>query len=160
VQNNDWHATANAHGSFKVPVKRIRDWTNTLWHKTPSGEYIEFELANTNNESPFLDGHWEIIDQLKDDLRARRHKLKQKARYIRSQADTRFRHIHETNVEEVNLSPDNETKSIQRGIKERFERNKRILAADEALELSELFMQQNKQAIADQSYIADADDIY
>jgi putative transposase len=158
AQKNGWHTTANFHGAEKIPVKRIRDWANTLWHKTPTGEYIEFTLANTNNESPYLDGHWEWIEQLQSDLRARRHKLKQDSRHIRALADTRFRHIHETNVEEVNLSPDNEIKSIQRGIKERFERNKRILAADEALELSELFMQQNKQAIADQSYIADADD--
>jgi len=157
AKQNGWHTLAKSR-AFKIIVKRVRDWTNTIWHKTPDGEYIELELHNPNNESPFLDGHWEMIEQLKVDLRERRHALKQDARYTRAMADARFKYIHEQNIEEVALSPENTTKSIQKGIKDRFERNKRIVAADEMLQLTELFFKQNKPVLVEQFHDESSDD--
>jgi len=158
AKQNGWHTTARFHGAKKIPVKRIRDWTNEIWHKTPDGGFVELKLSNTNNESPFLDQHWDAVEQLKAALSARRHSLKQESRFNRALADARFKFILDENLEEENHSPQNTTKSPQKGIQERMERNKRIVAADEALQLSELFIQQNKQVIDDQFYIEGADD--
>lgn len=158
AQKNGWHTTAKFHGAKQIPVKRIRDWVNEIWHKTPGGDFIKFSIANTNNESPYLDQHWDIVEGLKGVLKARVHNLRQEARYIRALADDRFKPIHEVNVEEANLSPENTTKSVQGGIKERMERNKRIVAAEEAVQLSELFMKKKEPSGPEQFYLDDADD--
>jgi putative transposase len=134
-----WYARAKHHGRFKIPVKRVRDWCNSIWHKTEHGEYVELKLKNINNESPWLNGHWEsVLHQLE------RHKDKvakgeENARHLRAKKRTVQSEIRGEMYHELSNAAPSERRTMQAGIKQRKEIQKSVNTLRAATEMAENF---------------------
>jgi len=134
-----WYSRARHHGRFKITVKRVRDWCNSIWHKTANGEYVELKLKNINNESPWLNQHWEtVLHQLE------RHKEKvslneESARQMRAEKRTIQSEVRTEMYDEVSLAEPSERKSMQSGIKQRKEVQKNINILRHATEVADTF---------------------
>jgi transposase InsO family protein len=134
-----WYARAKHHGRFKIPVKRVRDWCNSIWHKTEFGEYVELKLKNINNESPWLNGHWEaVLHQLE------RHKDKiaegkENARHLRAKKRTIQHEIRGEMYHELADAAPSERRTMQAGIKQRKEIQKSVNTLRHATELAKTF---------------------
>lgn len=123
---------ANFDGRYKITVKRTHQDCTYLWHKTPDGKFIRFELKQVNDESPFLGLPWEMADhtvyyQKQKHYDAAEIKLHQKAK-----RDAEFKRIEREAQKDVQGIPVSGNKSIQADIKTRQAHQKEINQQREA----------------------------
>jgi hypothetical protein len=134
-----WYARARHHGSFKICVKRVRDWCNSIWHKTDCGQYIELSLKHINNDSPSLNMHWEPVLhrlELNKDLR---HHNTLSARKLRADKKAVQASIDDQMRKEIGSVQRSERKSMQPKISERKHTQKLVSTAEHAAEAAEIF---------------------
>lgn len=135
-----WYSHARHHGSFKITVKRPRDWSSNIWHKTSDGQYICFHLKNTNNESPFLDMHWEPLLHLLEQFKDKQHQNRLNRRKLLAFKQSLIDQLEADNHAQMEGQPANTRISIQPGIQANKIKQKAIeqliLAIDLHMELS------------------------
>lgn len=137
-----WYSKAKHNGWYKICVKRVRDWANSIWHKTETGEYVELRLKNVNNESPWLDRHWEEVlhqlEKLKDKRSLNHEHTRQKRAEKRSVQSAILAKMHD----EIGPNASSDRLSIQPRIKERKEVQKQINTAQYASDTRKAFTQE------------------
>lgn len=149
-----WYQRARHNGAFKIPVKRPRDWSTHLWHKTPENEYICFSLKNTNSENPFIDTHWEPLMHLLEQFKDKSHQNKLNRRKLMATKQGLLDAIEAENRAQIAGIPESNRKSMQTGIKGKQALYKALLAlyqmidfhqtvADESLPETEHLSQQD-----------------
>lgn len=129
------YSKAKHHGAFQIPVKRVQDWINHIWHKTDDGLYIKLTIKNINNENPLVDQHWEAALHVLEQFKDLKHQNKQNAILTRAYWDSVMDPITAENQKEVDLVPKSDRKSMQPGIKDRQQNQKMILTLKEKLDL-------------------------
>jgi hypothetical protein len=134
-----WYARARHHGTFKIKVKRARDWCNSIWHKTEHGEYVEFNLKNVNNESPWLGIHWEAVLHQLERNKDKRYENAESARKARAEKRTIQSEVRSQMYEEVALSTQSTRRSMQPGVKQRKQVQKDINVMEHANDLRQSF---------------------
>jgi hypothetical protein len=139
AQSAGWYARAKHHGRFKIIVKRARDWCNSIWHKTENGQYVELKLKNVNNESPWLNTHWEAVLHQLERHKDKRFENTEAARKSRAEKRTIQSAIRSEMYEEISFSQPSQRRSIQPGVKQRKEVQKEISVLNHANDLSESF---------------------
>lgn len=128
---------------FKIPVKRLKDSVNCLWHRSDDGEYIQLNLKNVNNTSRYLDQPWEIVSHRLYEEKLIGHNAKENERFLRAERDNRIAQAvsgHAVQQRKISATDANR-KSIQSGIKERKEEQHQQIRAAEAAELSRTLTQ-------------------
>ncbi|WP_026958882.1 Mu transposase C-terminal domain-containing protein [Aliagarivorans taiwanensis] len=152
-----WYTKAKHHGAFKIVVKRTKDWTSQIWHKTSEGEYVCLHLKNVNDESPFLDMHWEpllhLLEQFKDKKHQNRLNKKRMAAFKQGIIDR----IEALNQEQLSGTPENSRKSIQPGIKSRQLFQKTLEKMLHAVELHAALMDETTSEAPEQNLPDDLD---
>lgn len=131
------YSKARHEGAFKIPVKRVRDSINHIWHKTDGGKYIKLAIKNVNNENPLVDLHWEAALHLMEQFKVKVHQNEVDSLFKRAYWDSISDPITEANQAEVNLSPKPTRKSMQPGIKERQGVQKELLKVKNQIELEQ-----------------------
>ena len=137
AQSAGWHGRARSHGRFKIQVKRTRDWCNSIWHKTENGEYVELTLKNLNNESAWLNQHWEAVLHQLERHKDKRAKNSETARLARAAKRTQQNEIYSQMSKDISSIKPSNRRSIQPGIRERKELQKSISVRQNAQELKE-----------------------
>lgn len=134
---------------FKIPVKRLKDSVNCLWHRSDDGEYIQLNLKNVNNTSRYLDQPWEIVDHRLYEEKIIGHNAKESERFQRAERDNRIAQAMSASAEQSNKIPakDANRKSIQPGIKERKKEQHQQIRAAEAAELARTLTQNTPLAL-------------
>jgi putative transposase len=140
-----WFTKAKLHGAFHIPVKRTKDWSSHIWHKTPDGEYIRFDLINVNDESPFVATHWEPVQHLLEQFKDKRHKNKINAKKLRLFKEGLQAQLIAYNQEKVDISPDNVRISMQPGVKDRQSTYKALQHLIQAIDLHETLIDESNQ---------------
>ncbi|WP_404340808.1 hypothetical protein [Pseudoalteromonas mariniglutinosa] len=115
----NWFSKAKHDKAFKIPVKRYKAWTNTIYHKTQDGQYIRFDLKNVNDESPFINQHWEPVLHLLEQFKDKRHKNRLNAKKLRIFKENLSQQLLKLNEQQISDAPENTRTSIQPGVKER-----------------------------------------
>jgi putative transposase len=113
----NWYSRAKHHGSFKITVKRLRDWSSHIWHKTADGQYVFFYLKNTNNESPFLNMHWEPLLHLLEQFKDKQHQNQLNRRKLLAFKQGLIEQLEKDNHTQMEGQPENTRISIQPGIR-------------------------------------------
>lgn len=128
---------------FKIPVKRLKDLVNCLWHRSDDGEYIQLNLKNVNNTSRYLDQPWEIVNHRLYQEKIIGHNAQENERSQRAERDNRIVHAISASAEQSNKIPakDAHRKSIQPGIKERKKEQHQQIRAAEAADLTRTLTQ-------------------
>jgi len=139
-----WFTKAKHIGAFKIPVKRPKDWSSNIWHKTTVGQYVRFDLKNLNGESPFVATHWEPILHLLEQFKDKRHQNKINAKKLRLFKDGLQSKLLEYNQEQIELAPKNTRISIQPGIKGRQATYKALEQLIHAIEMHEELMDETR----------------
>lgn len=115
-----WFTHAKHVKPFKIAVKRLRTCTSHIWHKSESGQYVKFSLKNINNESPFIDIHWEPVLHLLERFKDKKHENLLNAKKLRLYKEELLKTLKSKNQNEINLAHKKNTNiSIQKGIKNR-----------------------------------------
>lgn len=116
-----WFTRAKHSGAFKIPVKRWRQWTSHIWHKTEDNQYIRFDSKDVNNESPFIDQHWEPVLHLLEQFKDKRHKNQLNMKKLRMFKEQCSQQLIRLNEDIIASTPDNtrlgmnpRTKELQR----------------------------------------------
>jgi hypothetical protein len=130
-----WYARARHHGTFKIKVKRARDWCDSIWHKTENGEYVELKLKNVNNESPWMGAHWEAVLHQQERNKDKRFENAESARKLRADKRTIQSEVRSQMHEEVSLSAPSKRRSIQPNVKQRKQVQKEISVMEHANDL-------------------------
>ncbi|KJG05901.1 hypothetical protein UB33_11075 [Photobacterium angustum] len=138
-----WYTRARHHGSFKIAVKRPRDWSSQLWHKTPDGEYVCLYLKNTNAESPFIDMHWEPLLHLLEQFKDKKNQNRLDQRKLLALKQGLIDQIEAHNQAQIGDAPENTRVSIQPGIKSRQAVQKALEKLLNAVEFHEAIMQES-----------------
>ncbi|WP_417228444.1 hypothetical protein [Amphritea sp.] len=138
-----WYTKAKHHGAFKIAIKRSRDWSSELWHKTPEGEYICLHLKNTNNESLFLDQHWEPLLHVLEQFKDKQHSNTLNRKKLLAHKQRLIDQIEEHNKAAIAGAPENTRKSIQPGIKGRQNTIRAIQKLVHAIEMHDQMMQES-----------------
>ncbi len=152
-----WYTRAKHHGAFKIAVKRTKDWTSQIWHKTPDGEYVCFHLKNVNNESPFLDAHWEPLQHLLEQFKDKKHQNRLNKKKMQAFKQGIIDRIESLNQELLADTPDNTRKTIQPGIKARQMFQKTLEKMLHAIELHTELMDESTPTPAEHNSQDDLD---
>lgn len=140
----NWFTNAKHNRAFKIPVKRTRDWSSNIWHKTTDGQYVRFDLKNVNDESPFVATHWEPVLHLLEQFKDKKHENKLNAKKLRLFKEGLQAKLMEYNQEQINTAPKNTRISIQPGIKGRQATFKALEKLIHAIELHEVLMDESR----------------
>lgn len=154
------YAKARHQGAFKIMVKSVRDWVNYIWHKTDSGDYIRLEAKNINNANPLVCQHWEpVLHVLKQEAELQ-HENQNNALISRVYWDS----VNETaRAEKQNKSgfiAPNRNKSIQTGIKERKEIQKKIQTVENVIGLNKMLSIQEVEGTSTELLDEHDDELY
>lgn len=122
-------------GRYQIDIKRAHQSCDHLWHKTPDGEYIRFDLKNVNNGSPFWGATWEMADHLVEYLKQKSFDAQEVRRYQKAKRDTANARITRQAYQDVQGTPISGRKSMQPGISERQQHQKTINQQRDAEEL-------------------------
>jgi len=141
-----WFNKAKLGKPFHIPVKRTKDWSSHIWHKTPDGQYIRFDLKNVNDESPFVATHWEPVQHLLEQFKDKRHKNKINAKKLRLFKEGLQAQLIAYNQEKVDISPDNVRISMQPGVKDRQSTYKALQHLIQAIDLHETLIDESNQS--------------
>jgi len=152
-----WYSTAKFHGRFKIPVKSLKNSTSIIWHKTANGEFVELQLKNTNNENPFFDQHWEMVQNAQFWYKDAAHSLEQDARLLRAAKRESTADIDAQMAAQIACGEPNERKSMQPNIKERQEVQKKINHANMTAEVRNNLNIQQAESTTPDEYL-DLDD--
>ncbi|MDN2662639.1 hypothetical protein OW492_04515 [Psychromonas sp. 14N.309.X.WAT.B.A12] len=117
AKNAGWFTKAKHHGAFKVAVKRWRQWTSSIWHKTPDNQYVSFDLKNVNDESPFSGMHWEPVLHLLEQFKDKRHSNalnRKKLNIYKSHLTDELKRLNEEMIKDA---PENTRLAMNPGIK-------------------------------------------
>ncbi|MGS0827704.1 hypothetical protein ACVBIO_18035 [Shewanella sp. 0m-8] len=139
-----WFSKAKHDKPFKIPIKRPKDWTSNIWHKTDSNQYVAFDLKNVNDESPFVGQHWEPVLHLLEQFKDKRHKNRlnaKKLRVFKQQLTEQLKLINEELLQGVK---ENTRISMQPRVKERQAQFKAMQQLKHAIEAQEALMNGNK----------------
>ena len=141
-------------------VKSVRDWVNYIWHKTDSGDYIRLEAKNINNANPLVCQHWEpVLHVLKQEAELQ-HENQNNALISRVYWDS----VNETaRAEKQNKSgfiAPNRNKSIQTGIKERKEIQKKIQTVENVIGLNKMLSIQEVEGTSTELLDEHDDELY
>jgi hypothetical protein len=134
---------------FKIPVKRLKDSVNCLWHRSVDGEYIQLNLKNVNNTSRYLDQPWEIVDHRLYQEKIIGHNAQENERSQRAERDNRIAQAVSGHPGQLRKIPakDANRKSMQPGIKERKKEQHQQIRAAETAELARTLTQNNSLAL-------------
>ena len=141
-----WFTKAKHHGSFKIPVKRWRQWTTHLWHKTLDGQYVCFNLKNVNDESPFIDQHWEPVLHLLEQFKDKRHENRLNLKKLRIAKQQYSQELIRLNQQIIASAPDNTRVSMSPRIKELQRQYAAVQHVKHALEIHEQLANENSTA--------------
>lgn len=142
-----WYSYARHNGNFKILVKRVRDWCNSIWHKTECGKYIELTLKNINNANPALNMHWEpVLHRLELD-KDKRHQNTQTARKLRADKKAMQQSINDQMIADIGSAQRAKRKSVQPRISERKNIQKRVSTTEHAAEYSDVFKDEKVKAL-------------
>ena len=130
--NLGFFSKAAHSGRYSITVKRAHQNCSHIWHKTPSGQYIRFDIKNVNNGSPFLDAQWEIADHLYEYYKQKRFDAGEVKRHQRAKRDGANAQIERSAREATNGIPPSNRKSMQPNISGRQEHQKEINQQREA----------------------------
>lgn len=117
IESMGFYKRALSKGRFKIRVKRIRDWTNTIWYQTDDGQTIKLDLVNVNNNSPYQRLSWDIFPLINENIRDRLHQ----SEIFSLENSVRIDQLSTNNVADTHKlknSP-NSPRSRQKGIKNR-----------------------------------------
>lgn len=128
-------------GRYKIPIKRSHLRCDNLWHKTPDGEFIRFEVKNVNNGSPFVGIHWSIVEHLIAGLKQKKQEHIENKRFEKARRDSEFTRINENSMYIVSKLEKSDRKSPQPGISERKEHQQAINQQREEKVLRQLLQQ-------------------
>jgi hypothetical protein len=141
-----WFTKAKHDKAFKIPVKRPRDWTSSIWHKSVDGQYVRFDLKNANDESPFIATHWEPVLHLLEQFKDKKQANKLNAKKLRLYKEGLQAKLLEYNQSQLDSAPKNTRISIQPGIKGRQATFKALEKLIHAIELHEELMDESRLA--------------
>lgn len=128
---------------FKIPVKRLKDSVNCLWHRSDDGEYIQLNLKNVNNTSRYLNQPWEIVNHRLYQEKIIDHNAQENERSQRAVRDNRIVQAISASAQQSNKIPAKyaNRKSMQTGIKERKKEQHQQIRAAEAADLARTLTQ-------------------
>lgn len=153
-----WYSRAKHHGSFQIAIKRPRDWSSHIWHKTSDGQYIRFHLKNTNNESPFLDMHWEPLLHLLEQFKEKKHANQLNRRKLLAFKQSLIDQLEADNRAQMEGQSENTLRSIQPGIQANKVKQK---ALEQLAHAIEMYMELSDAAIPEspeRNQLEDSDD--
>lgn len=155
AKSRGYFSEARHNGRYKIPVKRIRDCCDHLWHKTREGDFIRFDLVNTNNGSPFKGLVWECADHVVYRNNQKKREAEEVKRQLKAKRDEQLLVIESNAKNELNGTEKNNRKSVQSGIRARKEHQKKVIAQKESGELRKTL--EGYEGVQDSSDLIDLD---
>ncbi|MEH8015787.1 hypothetical protein MN202_00955 [Rheinheimera muenzenbergensis] len=140
----------------KIPIKRLKDYVNHIWHCSDDGEFIRLELKMINNDSRYVCQPWEIAEHRLFEEKSITHDAKDKERYLRAERDTKIDALISNAADKSTFSTAKAStrKSMLPGIKLRKEEQQKQLREAEGAVLTRALMQPGD---SQQERIADGD---
>lgn len=144
----------------KIPIKRLKDYVNHIWHCTDDGEFIRLELKMINNDSRYVCQPWEIVEHRLIEEKIITHDAKDKERYLRAERDSKIDALISNSAGKSTFSnaKASNRKSMQPGIKQRKAEQQQQIRDAEGVVLTRALIQPGdslQDLIADDLYDID-----
>jgi hypothetical protein len=157
--DQEWYLKAKFDKNFTIPVKAMKNNVDSIWHKTPDGQYIELTLKNVNSESRYSGLHSEIALQLQEYIAKKRHDQKQDTRVRKAKYKDEMEQI-DTEMSAITKGlPDNNRKSMQPGVNQRKEDGSKSIKKQLADQARETFGSNVNENVESEKLI-DLEDIF